>query len=87
MRQFAYRPHRGLEDATVTLLNGLLRHLDGKGTSARLLFVDLTSSFNTIQPHVLTRRLLKQFDLSNNLVGWILDFLTKRTQIVRVYGV
>lgn len=84
--QFAYRPHRGVEDATVTLLNLLFRHLDGNGTHSRLLFVDFSSAFNTIQPHILTRRLLEQFDLSNNLVGWILDSLTNRTQRVRVNG-
>ncbi len=56
--QFAYRPHRGVEDATVTLLNMLLKHLDNNGTHARPLFVDFSSAFNTIQPHVLARRLL-----------------------------
>ncbi len=86
--QFAYRPHRGVEDATVTLLNLLAKHLEGNGSHARLLFVDFSSalSFNTIQPHVLINRLLEQFTLSNNIVGWILDFLTNRTQRVRVNG-
>ncbi len=55
-------------------------------THARLLFIDFSSAFNTIQPHILTRRLLEQFELSNNLVGWILDFLTNRTKRVRVNG-
>ncbi len=85
--QFAYRPHRGVEDATGTLLNMLLRHLDGNGTRARLLFVDFSSAFDTIQPHILTKRLLEQFDLSNNLVGWILNSLTNATQRVRVNGI
>ena len=85
--QFAYRPHRGVEDATVTMINMLCKHLGGKGTHAQLLFVDFSSAFNTIQPHILTERLLEQFDLSKNLVGWVLDFLTNRTQRVRVNGV
>ncbi len=84
--QFAYRPLRGVEDATVTLMNLLFKHLEGKGTHARLLFLDFSSAFNTIQPHIFTERLLEQFDLSYNLVGWILDFLTNRTQRVRVNG-
>ncbi len=29
--QFAYRPKRGVEDATITLLHLLIRHLEGKG--------------------------------------------------------
>ncbi len=68
------------------MLNLLFRHLDGNETHARLLFIDFSSAFNTIQPHILTRRLLEQFELSNNLVGWILDFLTNRTKRVRVNG-
>lgn len=85
--QLAYRPNRGVEDATVTLLNFLFKHLEEKGTHARLLFIDFSSAFNTIQPHVLSLRLLEHFNLSNNLVGWALDFLTNRTQKVRVNGV
>ena len=84
--QFAYRPKRGVEDATVTLLNLLFKHLEGSGCHARLLFIDFSSAFNTIQPHILTQRLVEHFDLSNNLMGWILDFLTNRTQRVRVNG-
>ena len=36
--QFAHRPHRGVEDATVTLLHSLLKHFEGSGSHARLLF-------------------------------------------------
>ena len=82
--QFAYRPHRGVEDATVTLFNSILSHLEGPGSHARLLFVDFSSAFNTIQPNILTKRLLEQFDVSKNLAGWILNFLTCRTQRVRI---
>ncbi len=82
--QFAYRPKRGVEDATITLLHLLIRHLEGKGSHARVLFVDFSSAFNTIQPHVLIGRLLEEFKLSYNVLGWILDFLTNRTQRVRI---
>ncbi len=85
--QFAYRAHRGVNDATITLLNLLYKHLEGSNTHARLLFIDFSSAFNTIQPHILAMRLLEHFKLSNNLVGWILDFLTNRTQMVKVNGI
>lgn len=85
--QFAYRPHRGVEDATITLFNLIFKHLEGNGSHARLLFVDFSSSFNTIQPHILTGGLLEQFYFSNDVVSWILDFLTKRTQRLRINGV
>ena len=45
--QFAYRPHRGVEDAPHTLLNLLFKHLDGKGCHALFFFIDLSSAFNT----------------------------------------
>ncbi len=51
--QFAYRAHRGVNDATITLLNLLYKHLERSNTHARLLFIDFSSAFNTIQPHIL----------------------------------
>ena len=82
--QFAYREGRGVQDATTTLLNLVHKHLEGKKTHARLLFVDFSSAFNTIQPHVLVEKLISTFNLDPCLVGWILDFLTNRSQCVRV---
>ncbi len=41
----------------------------------RLLFVDFSSAFNTIQPHVLVKKLISEFKL---------DFLSDRIQRVRV---
>ena len=84
--QFAYRANRSVEDASLMLLNLLTKHLEGKNTHARLLFIDFASAFNTIQPHILARRLLEYFKLNHNLVGWLLDFLTNRTQRVKVNG-
>lgn len=46
----------------------------GKGCHVQLLLIDFSSAFNTIQPHIWIQRLLEHFDLSNNLVGWFLDW-------------
>lgn len=81
--QFAYRSKKGVEDVTITLIHLLLKHLEWKRYHSRVLFVDFSSAFNTIQPHVISG-LLEQFKLSNNLVGWTLDFLTNRTQRVKI---
>ena len=56
--QFAYRAKRGVEDATLTLLNLIASHLDTSGTTVRVQFMDFSSAFNTIQPHVLIKKLL-----------------------------
>ena len=50
--QFAYRTRR-VQDASSTLLNLLHKHLEGSKKHARLLIVDFSSAFNTIQPHFL----------------------------------
>ena len=50
------------------------------------MFIDFSSAFNTIQPHLLAEKLISLFNLDFNLVGWILDFLTNRSQCVRVNG-
>ena len=84
--QFAYRAKRGVSDATITILNLLLKHLEGKKKHARLLFVDFSSAFNTIQPHILVEKLVNNFGLDSGITGWVLDFLTNRTQRVRVNG-
>ncbi|KAK0134267.1 hypothetical protein N1851_030177 [Merluccius polli] len=82
--QFTYRAKRGVQDATITLLNLLYKHLEKSGNHARLLFVDFSSAFNTIQPHILTEKLLNNFSLDPSLTGWLLDVLTQRVQRVRV---
>ncbi len=84
--QFAYRTQRGVEDATATLLNLVIKHSEGSKTHAKLLFADFSSAFNSLQPYILVEKLITDFGLDFNLVGWILDFLTDRTQRVRVNG-
>lgn len=79
--QFANKTGRGVYDAVVTLLNVLFCHLDGAKAHARLLFIDFSSAFNTIQ---LINKLIYQVNLDLNLVGWIFDLLTNRSQCVRV---
>ncbi|KAK3551790.1 hypothetical protein QTP70_026219, partial [Hemibagrus guttatus] len=48
--QFAYQANRFVDDAVNMGLHYILQHLDKPGTYARILFVDLSSAFNTIIP-------------------------------------
>ena len=73
-----------MEDATLTLLNSLYHHFDNTMSNARVLFIDFSSAFNTIQPHLLAEKLLFESKLDFNIIGWILDFMTFRSQCVRV---
>lgn len=48
--QFDYRAGRGADDAMIFILE-MHRHLETPNTSARPLFADLYSAFNSMQPH------------------------------------
>ena len=85
--QFAYRAGRGVEDATGTLLNMVLDHLNGAKNFARLLFIDLASAFNCIQPHILADGLSSIHNIDPGLIRWLVNFLTDRSQKVKVNGV
>jgi hypothetical protein len=83
--QFAYRAGRGVEDAVATILHRVLKHLETPGHYARILFADFSSAFNTMQRHVLVKK-LQQLEVPTVIVQWILDFLSDRRQRVRVVG-
>ncbi len=80
--QFAYLPNRSTEDAINFFLHNVVTHLDNSKTYARCLFIDYSSAFNTMQPHILLDR-LEEYGVPANLQLWILDFLTNRKQFVR----
>ena len=79
--QFAYRARRGVEDATLSLLHNVTTHLDSTGTSVRILFMDMSSAFNTIQHHILLQK-LSDLKIHTNLILWIKEFLRDRPQRV-----
>ena len=80
--QFAYRSGRSVEDAILLFLNNVYTHLDVPRSYCRILFVDFSSAFNTIQPHILVNKLKNDLHMNNYLISWILEFLTNRVQYV-----
>ena len=81
--QFAYRGNRSTEDAVSIALHGALTHLEHPNTYVRMLFVDFSSAFNTVIPDKLTLK-LHNLGLPASLCYWIGDFLTNRSQVVRI---
>ena len=79
--QFAYNVRCSCEDAILVLLQYLYSHLEHQGNTARLMFFDFTSAFNTIQPHILAKKLISM-DVFHGFIHWILGYLTDRTQFV-----
>ena len=81
--QFAYCAGRSTEDAILTMLHHILTHLDRPKSYVRVLFIDFSSAFNTIQPHLLMRK-LSIMEVSPSLILWICSFMTNRPQQVRI---
>ena len=59
------------------------KHLDNPKTYARILFVDFSSALNNIIPEPLQDK-LSQLNVSGSIGQRIIDFLTKRTQHVKL---
>ena len=84
--QFAYRSKRGVDDAILAFSNNIYKHIDTPRNFCRILFVDFSSAFNTIQPHILASKLIN-LNLNKKLILWIFDFLTHRFQYVKLNNV
>ncbi len=61
----------------------VLQHLDRPGAYVRILFVDFSSTFNTIIPNLLLPK-LTQLSVPTSICQWINSFLTDRQQLVRL---
>ena len=85
MNQFAYRKGGGVDDAVVTLLDIICSHLDKPKSFSRALFIDFSSAFNTIKPHVMLHKLMAM-NVNSNIIKWIYDYLTGRPQYVKLGG-
>ena len=81
--QFAYRDGRSVDDAVVTLLDCVCSHLEKSKSYSRILFIDFSSAFNTIKPHIMLRKLY-EMNVNSNLIKWIFSYLTMRPQFVRM---
>ncbi len=82
--QFAYRPNRPTDDAISQVLHSSLTHIDGNnGNYVGLLFIDYSSAFNNIVPTKIAVK-LSDLGLNSSLCDWIQDFLTARSQVVKV---
>ena len=81
--QFAYRAEVGVEDAILYLLRRTHSHLDKVSSTVRILFLDFSSAFNTIQPLLLQETLIRM-RVDPCLVAWISSYLTDRPQYVRL---
>ncbi|XP_071060408.1 uncharacterized protein [Pseudochaenichthys georgianus] len=77
--QFAYRTNRSVDDAVNLAIHHTLQHLESPNTYARILFLDFSSTFNTINPEKLFNKLM---DMNTDpcICHWIHSFLWNRQQ-------
>ncbi len=61
----------------------MLQHLDTPGIYARLLFIDFSSAFNSIQRHQVIKK-LQGLQVPSPLIHWIYNFLSNRLRVVKV---
>ena len=73
--QFAYRAKRSVDDAILVFLDNVYKHIDTPRHFCRVLFIDFSSAFNTMQPHLLLSK-LNDMKLNVHLIAWILNFLS-----------
>ena len=81
--QFDYHSRRGTDDAIAYLQHKLFQHMETAGSYARMLFIYLSSAFNTIQRHVMIDK-LQILEVPAAFVHWVFNFLSNRSQCVRV---
>ena len=94
--QFTCQSDRSCEDALLVTIYEVTSHLDFKlsveknkvsgiitksRNSARMMFFDSSSVFNTIQPHLLTNKMLSM-SVPSYMILWIIDYLTSCSQFV-----
>lgn len=84
--QFAYRAKRGVEDASLTLMHTVTKHLDKPKSLVRVLFMDFSSAFNTVNINILLTR-LTQFGVNSVIIHWLEAFLHNRPQRVKVNNI
>ncbi len=81
--QFAYKRQRGTDDVINGLVHLVIKHLENPRAYAKLLFVDFSLAFNTLQPHILLKT-MQRMNVNPFIIMWFYSFLTNRSQQVRV---
>ena len=84
--QSAYRANFSTETALVRLYNDLLV-AKSEGDLSCVILLDLSAAFDTVDHSILLERLQLRFGFSGNVVKWFSDYLTNRSQCVRIDSV
>ncbi len=81
--QFVCKENRSTEDALNIMTHFILKHLENPVAYVRVMFMDLSSAFNTLLPDIVLFK-LKQMKVNPYLIKWYYAFLTGRQQQVKI---
>ena len=84
--QSAYRVNYSTETSLISLLDNLLLTADKDARASALLLLDLSAAFDTVDHPILLHRLSNSFGVGGSALRWFSDYLTGRSQCVRVGG-
>lgn len=80
--QFGFRKNHSTEQATLELVDTLRKAIDNKEITCGI-FLDFTKAFDTVDHGILLRKLYK-YGIRGLAHNWFSNYLTKRTQYVRI---
>ena len=81
--QFGAIPASSTTYALISMVHSWTKHTDGTGSTVRVVLFDYRKAFDLIDHKLLVRKLLA-LDLPVGVSLWIIDFLTDRTQRVKL---
>ena len=84
--QSAYRRHHSTETALLKVKNDLLLNMNRQHVTL-LVFLDLSSAFDTVDHEILLNRLESLFGISETALSWFKSYLSDRKQYVSIDGV
>ena len=85
-KQFGAIPGSSSVDALISLLHSLYADKDGNGKTVRLFLLEFSKAFDRVSYKILIAKMAK-LDIYPSVINWVIDFLSRRKQQVKVDGV
>ena len=83
-RQFGTVPGSSTVTALIIMFHKWLGDTDGTGSTIRVLLCDYSKAFDLIDHRLLVNK-IKQLDIPNSVINWVISFLTCRLQRVNSF--
>jgi len=79
--QFAYRKNSSTQICVIRMLDDIRQAADNRNVTVSIFF-DFSKAFDRVQHNILLDK-LRKMGFSSSVLGWIVSYLTERTQAVR----